>query len=95
MRTTVTGYADQRIQVISQRVMTTDNLTKIIESNDLYPELRAKRSINAAVEAMRGAIEVEMISADLGRGQSRAKADDRLLACLRQCVPAACPNRHE
>ena len=66
VQTTVTGYADQRIQVISQRVMTTDNLTKIIESNDLYPELRAKRSINAAVEAMRGAINVEMISADLG-----------------------------
>ena len=66
VQTTVTGYADQRIQVISQRVMTTENLTKIIERNDLYPELRAKRSINAAVEAMRGAINVRMISADLG-----------------------------
>ena len=66
VRTTVTGYADQRIQVISQRVMTTENLTKIIERNDLYPELRAKRSINAAVEAMRGAIDVQMISAGLG-----------------------------
>ncbi len=65
--TTVTGYADQRIQVISQRVMTTDNLTKIIETHGLYPELRAKQSINAAVNAMREAIAVEMISADIGK----------------------------
>ena len=67
VRTTVTGYADERIQVISQRVMTTDKLTKIIERHDLYPELRSKRSMNAAVEAMRGgAIEVKMISAESG-----------------------------
>lgn len=68
VRSTVTGYADQRIQVISQRVMTTENLTKIIQRHGLYPELRAQRSMNAAVEAMRSVIKIEMISAELGGG---------------------------
>lgn len=65
VRTTVTGFADQRIQVISQRVMTTRNLSAIIERYNLYPELRRKSSVNAAVEQMRKAIDREMISADV------------------------------
>ena len=76
MRTTVTSFADQRIQVISQRVMTTRNLSGIIERYNLYPELRRKQSINAAVEEMRKAINLEMISADVvdPRGGSAQKA---------------------
>jgi len=65
VRTTVTGYADQRIQVISQRVMTTANLSKLIERYNLYPEIRAKESINMAVEEMRKRIQLNMISADV------------------------------
>ena len=72
VRTTVTTFAGQRIQVSSQRVMSTRNLSEIIERHDLYPDLRRK-SINAAVEEMRKAIHREMISADVidptsGRG---------------------------
>ena len=75
VRTTVTSYADQRIQVISQRVMTTTNLSTLIEKYDLYPDIRRKESINAAVEGMREKINLEMISADVldpqsGRAQS-------------------------
>ena len=65
VRTTVTSFADQRIQVISQRVMTTRNLSSIIERYELYPEIRRKASINTAVEEMRKAIKLEMISADV------------------------------
>ena len=36
VRSTVTSYADQRIQVISQRVMGSVNLKKIIEKYQLY-----------------------------------------------------------
>ena len=42
VRTTVTSFADQRIQVISQRVMTSRNLSAIIERYNLYPDLRRK-----------------------------------------------------
>ncbi|MFD2113338.1 GumC family protein [Thiorhodococcus fuscus] len=65
VRTTVTGYADQRIQVISQRVMTTANLSKLIERYNLYPEIRAKESINMAVDEMRERVKLDMISADV------------------------------
>ena len=42
IRSTVTSYADQRIQVISQRVMTSSNLTRIIEDYKLYLDLPVK-----------------------------------------------------
>jgi uncharacterized protein involved in exopolysaccharide biosynthesis len=65
VRTTVTSFADQRIQIISQRVMTTRNLSTIIERYDLYPDIRRRESINAAVEEMREAVDLQMISADV------------------------------
>ena len=37
---TVTRYADEQIQSIYQRVMKTDNVLAIIESNGLYPEAK-------------------------------------------------------
>nr|WP_242482286.1 lipopolysaccharide biosynthesis protein [Thiocystis violacea] len=75
VRTTVTSYADQRIQVISQRVMTTSNLSKLIEKYDLYPDIRRKASIYTAVEVMREKINLNMISADVLDPQSgRAQA---------------------
>src|SRR5215469_18366127 len=40
VRSTVTSYADQRVQVISQRVMTTQNLLDIIRRYNLYPRQR-------------------------------------------------------
>ena len=65
VRTTVTSFADQRIQIISQRVMTTRNLSTIIERYNLYPDIRRRESINAAVEEMREAVDLQMISADV------------------------------
>lgn len=65
VQTTVTGFADQRIQVISQRVMTTSNLSGLIERYDLYQDIRRKESINMAVEEMRKRIKLNMISADV------------------------------
>lgn len=65
VQTTVTGFADQRIQVISQRVMTTSNLSGLIERYDLYRDIRRKESINMAVEEMRKRIKLNMISADV------------------------------
>jgi uncharacterized protein involved in exopolysaccharide biosynthesis len=65
VQTTVTSFADQRIQVISRRVMTTENLGQLIERYDLYPELRRKISLNMAVEQMRDRIKLDMISADV------------------------------
>jgi len=65
VRSTVTSYADQRIQTISQRVMTTSNLTEIMDKYNLYPEERAEAPTSAVLAEMRDDIELEMISADV------------------------------
>jgi uncharacterized protein involved in exopolysaccharide biosynthesis len=70
IRTTVTSFADQRIQVIKQRVMTLKNLGDLIEKYDLYPEIRQKRSLNAAVAEMRENVELQMVSASVVDPQS-------------------------
>jgi len=65
VRSTVTSYADQRVQVISQRVMTTQTLLGIIRRNDLYPWERARESREDLIEEMRDDIAFNMISADV------------------------------
>jgi len=67
--------ADQRIQVIGQRVMTTSNLSTLIERYDLYPDIHRREGIQMAVEEMRKHIKLDMISADVLDPQSgRPKA---------------------
>jgi len=65
VRSTVTSYADQRIQVISQRVMSTANLKKIIKKFDLYKDDIKVDPISVVVEAMREDIVLSMVSADV------------------------------
>jgi len=61
----ITSYADQRVQVISQRVMTSSNLLDIISKYDLYPEARRTKAREVIVADMRNDIKLEMISADV------------------------------
>jgi uncharacterized protein involved in exopolysaccharide biosynthesis len=39
VRSTVPNYPEARVRIITQRVLTNDNLQEIIAENDLYPEL--------------------------------------------------------
>jgi len=63
--TTVTGYAEQRLQTISQRIMTHNRLQEIINRFNLYADIRSKSSMETAVERMREGIKFETISADV------------------------------
>ncbi len=65
VRTTVTSYADQRIQTISQRVMTTVNMKQIIDKYNLYEDERKKEPMQVIYEDMRDDISLDMISADV------------------------------
>jgi polysaccharide biosynthesis transport protein len=65
VRSTVSSYASQRVQVISQRVMTTENLMGIIQRYGLYPKLRRSRSREEVIKEMRHDTRLEMISADV------------------------------
>ena len=65
VRSAITSFADQRVQVISQRVMTTQNLLSLIERYNLYPDLRQSKPREVLLLKMREDIALKMISADV------------------------------
>jgi polysaccharide biosynthesis transport protein len=65
VRSVITSFADQRVQVISQRVMTTQNLLTLIDRYQLYPDLRQKVAREVLLDKMRGDMGMHMISADV------------------------------
>lgn len=65
VRSTVTSYADERIQVISQRVMTTQNLMEIIKKYGLYQRELAEKPREVVLNNMRRSIRMDRISADV------------------------------
>jgi len=65
VRSTVTSIAAQRIQTISQRVMTRPNLMEIIEKYNLYVKERKHKTSEEVLEEMDEDIELEMISAEV------------------------------
>jgi len=65
VRSVITSFADQRVQVISQRVMTTQNLLALVDRYDLYPDLRRKAPREVLLDKLRGDIGMHMISADV------------------------------
>ena len=65
VHSTVTTFADQRIQVISQRIMTRTNLVDIIQKFDLYAKERKSKSEELILDKMRKKIVIEPISADV------------------------------
>jgi uncharacterized protein involved in exopolysaccharide biosynthesis len=70
VKSTVSTFADQRLQVIQQRVMTTQNLNAIIDRFGLYPDQVAKRPRSEIVDRMRDKIDLEVVSANL-TGQAK------------------------
>lgn len=75
VRTLVTSYAEQRIQVISQKILSTKNLITLIEKYNLYHDARKVDPIESVIEKMRENIKLEMVSADVvdpRSGQARS-----------------------
>ena len=65
VNTTVTSFADQRLQTINQRIMGTDRLLEIVRKFKLYPDLRDKWATEEIVAKMREDIKLSTISADV------------------------------
>ena len=65
VQSTVTSFASERLQVITQRVMTTDNLVEIIKKFNLYTKQRQTIPINTVAADMRENLEFELVSADV------------------------------
>jgi len=65
IRSTITSFATQRIEVISQRVMSRSNLMEIVEKYKLYLNKRARETTEEIHERMRKDIKLDMITADV------------------------------
>jgi uncharacterized protein involved in exopolysaccharide biosynthesis len=65
VRSMITSFASQRIQLISQQVMTTSNLLEIINRYDLYVDERRSEPREVIIDRMRENIGLNMISADV------------------------------
>jgi uncharacterized protein involved in exopolysaccharide biosynthesis len=64
VKTTVTGYTDEQIQEVGQRVMATSNLRPIIEKYNLFPEVN-QVSIGQAIRQFRKKAFYEPVTAEV------------------------------
>lgn len=65
VQTTVTSYAQQRLQNIYQRIISTSRLLEIIKALNLYPELQNKVNPDEIAARMREDIVLDFIKADV------------------------------
>ncbi len=74
IRSTISAYAWQRIQTISQRVMTRSNLLRLINQFGLYPNKRRSDTTEELIRRMRNDVKLTPITArviDPATGQPR------------------------
>lgn len=65
VHSTITSYADQRIEMIKQQVMSRSSLGKVVEQYDLYAGMRKENPTEEVIKRFIKDIEVEVISADV------------------------------
>jgi uncharacterized protein involved in exopolysaccharide biosynthesis len=65
VQTTVTGFVEERLQAISQIVLSHGNLLNIIKEFELYPDLVGKYTTEEIITKMREDIQLEPITADI------------------------------
>ncbi|HET6621391.1 MAG TPA: Wzz/FepE/Etk N-terminal domain-containing protein [Dongiaceae bacterium] len=71
VKSTVSTYANDRLQVIQQRVMTSQHLSNIIDQFHLYPDNHGPRS--SLVDKMRSKVTLAVVSANLTPQQQRQR----------------------
>lgn len=71
VRSTVTGFADQRIQSLTQQILSRVKLWEIIQQFNLYTKQRDKLTREELLEKMRDDIKLETISAEIGDPRKR------------------------
>ena len=65
IQSTITSFAAQRLQVIQQRVMTTQNLVSIINKFDLFKDERRQKPISEIASDFRENISMDLVSAEV------------------------------
>jgi uncharacterized protein involved in exopolysaccharide biosynthesis len=74
VKSTVSTFANDRLQVIQQRVMTSQHLNEIIDRFNLYPEKQKTAPRSALINNMRSMVDLEVVSANItGQQQPRTR----------------------
>ncbi len=73
VRSTVTGFADQHIQIINQQILSSTKLLEIIKQLNLFADSRKTKTQEELVESMRRNIKLETISAEVNDKHSGSK----------------------
>ena len=59
VQSTITSYAEERLNTIKRQVLSNDRLKEIIKDANLYPEIQVEEGMGSAVDAMLESIELE------------------------------------
>lgn len=73
VKSTVSTFANDRLQVIQQRVMTSQHLNEIIDRFNLYPDKQKTAPRSALINLMRSQVDMEVVSANVNQ-QQRSRA---------------------
>ncbi len=65
VQSTITGYVEQRIEVITQQVMSRTRLEEIIDRFDLYRDMRSQYTMAEIARKMKEDIKLNMVSAEV------------------------------
>src|SRR3974390_2436572 len=88
VRSTVTSYADERIQVIGQQVMSRGTLMELVDKFGLYARERKYTTNEDLLEKMRRDIRVQTVSADITDRRSGLPTAARIASKLSFNYPA-------
>ena len=70
----VTGFASERIEVVKQRVMTRENLLRIIKKYNIFKSKGESRVTSELISDLQKRIEITMLSTNLGGGYRHSQA---------------------
>ncbi|HET6157712.1 MAG TPA: hypothetical protein VFE34_05165 [Dongiaceae bacterium] len=74
VKSTVSTFANDRLQVIQQQVMTSQHLNEIIDRFNLYPDQQKTAPRSAIINTMRSKVDMEVVSANLTGQQQQQRS---------------------
>ena len=74
VRPAVTGELESRLHVIKQEILSRTRLTELINRFDLYPDLRKRYPLDAALDQMRHDMEIELTGPEQVSGRKTTVA---------------------
>ena len=89
VRSTITSFADERIQVISQQVMTRAVLLGLVDKYGLYEKYRQRASNEEILERMRKDIKLTTVNADISDRSSGRRVNATIAFTLSYDAPQA------